>query len=90
MAVGGERGLVDASGHLDLDMVLVGERRGDPGALAVGEQVGSGVQGPARLVERVALEAAVPAGVLLDAAPAPVQGVTGQASDVERVMPTSA
>jgi hypothetical protein len=32
----------------------------------------------------------VPVGVVLDAAPALIQGVPGQTHDVKRVMPTSA
>jgi len=53
--------------------------------LFVGEQAGSGVQGPPRLVERVTGAAAVPVGVLLDSAPAPVERVAGQADHMEGV-----
>ncbi len=60
-------------------MLVGGEERFDPLALSVGEQVGSGVQGATGAVERVAGAAPVTAGVLLDAASAPVQGVAGQA-----------
>ena len=90
MAVGGDDRLVDAPGDFDLHVLVVGEQCVDAGALSVGEQVGSGVQGPPRPVERVAGQAAVTVQILLDPAPAAVQGVAGQARDVERIMPTSA
>ena len=45
VAVGGDHALVDAPGHLDLDVVLDREQRMDPLLLLVGEQVGAGVQG---------------------------------------------
>jgi hypothetical protein len=48
------------------------------------------VQGPSGPVEGVALPPAVTMKVLLDPPPAPVQRVTGEADDVEGVMPTSA
>jgi len=48
------------------------------------------VQGAAGAVERVVLAAAVTVQVLLNASSALVQGVAGQADDVEGVMPTSA
>ena len=63
----------------------VGEQREEPGLLLGGEQVDAGVQGPPAGVERVTGVAAVPAGVLLDPAPALVEGVAGKADDVERV-----
>ena len=44
--VGGDRGLVDAPGDLDLHVGVVREQRFDPLVLSVGEQVGPGVQGP--------------------------------------------
>ena len=85
VAVGGDHGLVDAPGHLDLDVVSGGEQGLDAGALSVGEQAGAGVQGPSGPVERVPCAAAVTVQVLLDPAPALVQGVAGQAGDVEGV-----
>jgi hypothetical protein len=65
-------------------VVGVGEQRGEAFALPVGEQVGAGVQGPPGPVQRVALRRGGRGG-LLDPAPAPVQGVPGQADDVEGV-----
>ena len=50
VAVGGDHALVDAPGRLDLDVLLDGEQRLDPGGLLVGEQVSAGVQGPARVM----------------------------------------
>src|SRR5690554_2255127 len=82
LPVGADHALVDAPGGFDLDVLVGGEERFDPLALSVGEQVGSGVQGPSGAVERVAGAATVTAGVLLDAASAPVQGVAGQADHV--------
>jgi hypothetical protein len=38
-AVGGDHVLVDAPGRFDLDMLVVGEQRGQPLALLVGEKV---------------------------------------------------
>ncbi|GAA1147461.1 hypothetical protein GCM10009583_16720 [Ornithinicoccus hortensis] len=50
-----------------------------------GEQVGAGVQGASGGVERVALAAAVPAGLLLDSAAAVVHRLPGQLDYVERI-----
>ena len=85
LAVGRDHALVDAPGRLDLD-VHVGEELPQPGGLFVGEQVRAGVQGPACGVERVVLAAPVPAGGLLHPTPAQVQGVPGQADDMEGVL----
>lgn len=83
-AVGDDRALVaDATGGLDLDVLVGVEERGQP--LPVGEEVGAGVQGPAGGVERVAGAAAVAAGLLLDPAPPPVHRVAREAHDVEVV-----
>jgi len=71
-------------------VALDSEQRGQPLPLLVGEQVVAGVQGAAGAVERVVLAAAVTVQVLLNASSALVQGVAGQADDVEGVMPTSA
>jgi len=51
----------------------------------VDEQTGTGVQGPARLLQRIPDAATMPENVLLDALPAPVEGVAGQTNDMERV-----
>jgi hypothetical protein len=53
--------------------------------LPVGEQACAGVQRPVSPVERIAGTPSVPVQVLLDPAPAPVQGVAGQTDDVEGV-----
>ena len=45
-----------------------GEFRVEPGGLFIGEVFGADLQGPADPVERIALAAAVPEGVLLDPA----------------------
>lgn len=84
-AVGGDHALVDAPGGLNPDVAIDTELRGEPLALAVCEQVDVGVQGPSRPVERVVPASAVAVQVLLDSAPAPVQGVPGQAHDMEGV-----
>src|SRR4030095_10180354 len=52
VAVGGDHALVDAPGRLDLNVVLIAEQGGQPLLLAVGEQVGAGVQGAAGGGER--------------------------------------
>ena len=89
-AVGGDHSLVGGPGDLDGDVIIVGEQGIKPVLLLVGEQVGAGVQGASRRVQRVAGTAAVSVEVLLDPAAALVEGVAGEADDVERVMPTSA
>ena len=67
-------------------MVLIAEQgRSSRCCLAVGEQVGAGVQGVAGAVERVGAAAAVAVQVLLDPTPAAVQSVAGEADDVEGV-----
>ena len=50
--------LVDASGGLDLDVLIDGEQRRESGRLLIGEQVGTGMQGSPGTVERVVLTAA--------------------------------
>ncbi|CPV79788.1 Uncharacterised protein [Mycobacteroides abscessus] len=55
------------------------------GALAVGEQIGTGVQGASAGVERVGLAAAVPTCRQLHPAAALIEGVASQAHHVERV-----
>jgi len=44
VSVGGDHSLVDAPGRLDFDMRVVGEQRGEPSGLLVGEQPGTCVQ----------------------------------------------
>ena len=83
LLVPGRSKLVNTPGGLDLDVVLDSEERGQPLPLPLGEQVGSGALGPSSPVERIVLAPAVTVTVLLDAPPAPVQRVTGQAPDVE-------
>ncbi|AFP37839.1 hypothetical protein MSMEI_1366 [Mycolicibacterium smegmatis MC2 155] len=84
-AVGGHGALIHRPGGLDLGVRVGGEQCGQSGFLAVGEQVGPGVQGASRSVERVGAAAAVPAGGQLHAASALVEGVAGQADHVEGV-----
>ena len=55
------------------------------GLLAVGEQIGAGVQRAPGPVQRVGPAAAVAVQVLLDPTPAAVQSVTGEPHDVEGV-----
>jgi hypothetical protein len=83
LTVGGDHPLVDASRGFDLDVLVDCEEAGQAVPLLVGEQAGAGVQGPACAVERVVLQPAVAVERLLDTAAAPVQGVTGQADDME-------
>jgi hypothetical protein len=84
-AVGGDHPLVDAPGGFDLDVVVGGEQRLQALVLCAGEEVGAGVQGAPGPVQRVVGAAAVTVDGLLDAAPAAVQGVAGEADDMERV-----
>lgn len=65
--------------------LFAGEQGLQPLALLVGEHTGAGVQGPPGGIQRVALAAPVPAGVLEDPATAPIQGSTGEAHDVKRI-----
>src|SRR5699024_7202374 len=71
--------------RLHLNVLLAVEQRLDPLGLLVGEQRGAGVQRATGTVERVALAAAVPAGLLLNPATALIERVAGQAHDVKRV-----
>src|SRR3954454_17994495 len=71
-----------------LDVLVGGEQRVQALPLPVGEQVGAGVQGASGAVERVVLAAAVAVQVVLDSAPAAVQGIAGQADDVEGAHPS--
>jgi hypothetical protein len=68
ISVGADHPLVDPPGGLDLGVGVVGEQRGEPVDLLVGEEVCSGVQGAARGVERVALAATVAVDRQLDPA----------------------
>lgn len=90
VAVGGDHPLVDPPGRLDLDMLLGPEQRAESSGLLVGQQLGAGVQGPPRGIQRVALHPAVAVDGLLHPAPAPVERVPGEADDVERIMQMSA
>ena len=53
------------------------------------QQCPSGPQDPANSVERIALSATVPAGLLLDALAAQVELVPGESDDVEGIMSIS-
>ena len=85
MAVGGDHPLEDAPGGFDLDVLGIGEQDHESFALPVSEQVLSGVQGPPGPVQRVVAAASVAVQVLLDPAPALVQGIPGEPDDVEGV-----
>ena len=85
LAVGGDNALVNAPGRFDLDMLLDREHGVEAGGVLVDEQTCTGVQGPARLLQRIPDAATMPENVLLDALPAPVEGVAGQTNDMERV-----
>jgi len=63
--------------------VLTREHGGEAVALPVGQQVGPDAQHPPDPVERIPGATSVPAGGLLDALAAAVQGVTGHGDDVE-------
>ena len=89
-SVGGDHPLVDPPGRLDLDVLLAREQGLSPQLLPLGQQSGPGVQGSACRVERVARTAAVTLNVLLDPAPAAVQGVTGQAHHMKGSMTATA
>lgn len=66
-------------------MFLDGEHGVQAGGLFLGEEARAGMEGAADTVERVPGVTTVPEGVLLDALPCPVQGVAGEADDMERV-----
>jgi len=51
-SVGGDHALVDAPGRFDLDVPVGGEQGFESAALPVGEQIGSGVQGPPGGIQR--------------------------------------
>jgi len=87
-AVGGDHALIDGPGRFDLDVLIGAEQVVETLFLLVGEQVGAGVQHPAGREQGVA--GAVAVEILLDAAPALVERVAGEADHMERVMPTSA
>lgn len=83
MAVGGDHALVDAPGGLDRGVLVDGERHLNTSGMLVGKQAGAGVQGPPSWIERVARSAAVAVQILLNSAVGAVQGLTGQAHDME-------
>ena len=80
-AVGGD----DAPGRFDLDLLFNGENGIETGALLVGEQTGARVQCAACPIGRVAGPAPMTESVLLNALPCPIEGVAGEADDVERI-----
>src|SRR5690606_24838967 len=84
-AVGGDDVLVDAPGRLDRGVTGVSEQCLDPLDLARLQQPSAGEQSAPSGIERIALHAAATEDVLLDAAPADVQGFTGQADYVEGI-----
>ena len=66
------------------DLLLDGEQRFESGVLLVGEEAHAGVLGAAGLVERVASPTAMAPRLLLNALPAPVETIAGEADHVER------
>jgi hypothetical protein len=84
-AVGGDHALVDAPGRLDLDVLGDREQCLETGLLPVSEQLRAGVEDAAGLVERIVFAAPPAVQALLDATTAGVEGVAGEADDVERV-----
>jgi len=85
LAVGRDHVRADAPGGLNLNALIGGEQLLEVLPLVLGERVGTRVRVPPGAVERVVVAAAVAVGVLLDAAPATVQGIAGQAHDVAQV-----
>jgi hypothetical protein len=85
VAVGGDDALVDAPGHRDRQVGIVGEHRGQAGLLAACEQGEAGAQGSAHTVERVAGTAAMTSGLLLDALAGQVQLGAGQGHDMKGI-----
>lgn len=85
VAVGGDHAWVDAPRRFDLDMLLDLEHSVEAGVLAVGEEVGAGVQGPPRPVERIGCSAPVPVQGLLNTSAALIEGVAGEPDHVEGV-----
>ncbi len=71
-SVGGDHRLVDLPGHLDRNVLLSLEQAAEALALAVGQQLGAGVEGAASLVEGVVLAAPALVELLLDASSAVV------------------
>ena len=78
LPVCGDHVLVDAPRGENFDVPLVREQRVEPGLLFLGEEPGAGEQGVAGLVERVTLHAPAAEDVVLDAAAAVLQCVTGE------------
>lgn len=67
-ALGGHGALIHRPGGLDLGMSIVGEQVRQPGFLLVGEQIGAGIRGAPRSVERVGAAIAVSSGGQLNPA----------------------
>ena len=77
--------MIDGPGDFDGGEVGVGEEAYDPLLLFGREQISTGVQSPARSIQRVCCSSAMPGGFLLNAAAYLVEGITGEFDDVERV-----
>ena len=83
--VGTDHLLVDAPRGLHLDVVVVSEQRLQACLPPGGEQVDAGVQHPPGPVQPITSTTPVAMKVLLDAAPAPVEPITGQPNHVEGI-----
>lgn len=85
LAVGVDDVLVDAPSDIDCDALITGKQIKNLVLLARGEQARSGVQDTPRLVQGISDAAAPCVELLLDAPTALIEGITGQAYDMEGV-----
>ena len=84
VAVGTHDLLVHAPTGFHLGVSVLGEDGLQAGALLVCEEIHPGVQRPTHPVQRVPGPATMPGGVLLDALPGVVQGITGELDDQDK------
>src|SRR5690606_39389846 len=86
VSVGGDGALVDVPGDLEGDIIGMGvEHCLELRELMLLQQTEAGAQQPTTPVERVALPAAMPECLLLDALPGLVERIAEQLNDVERI-----
>ena len=85
LAVGVDGVLVDAPSDFDCDVLVTGEQIKNLVLLARGGRAGSGVRDAPRLVQGISGAAAPCVELLLDAPTALIEGVTGQAYDMEGI-----
>jgi hypothetical protein len=71
--------------RFQLDVDVTGQQGVETAVLAVGEEVGAGVEHPAGIAERVGPASPMAMQLPLEAPSASVDGVTGEADRVERV-----